>query len=54
MTGTDAHLQALLTYSVYIGALHIRNSDVPWLQEPSAVRNYVNHAGRVFIDALAS
>ena len=52
MTATDAHLQALLTYSVYIGALHIRSSDVPWLQKPSDVRNYVNHAGRVLVDAL--
>jgi AcrR family transcriptional regulator len=52
MAGNDAHLQALLTYSAYIGAMHIRNSDVPWLQEASDVRNYVRHAGRVLVDPL--
>ena len=55
MNGDDAHRQALLTYSIYIGGVHLRKSNVPWLRADSDFSNYVDHAGRVLVgSAVAS
>jgi len=44
-----AHQQALLTYSAYLGGLHLRNGDSPWLRSREEVKAYVQHATRLLI-----
>lgn len=44
-----AHQQALLTYSAYIGGLHLRNGDSQWLRSRDDVKAYVQHATRLLI-----
>ncbi|MGZ7037741.1 MAG: TetR/AcrR family transcriptional regulator [Thermoanaerobaculia bacterium] len=50
MAKEAARQQALLTYSAYIGGVHLRRSDAPWLRDPSDVRAYVEHAARALVD----
>lgn len=41
--------QALLTYSAYIGGLHLRKSDSQWLRSNDDVKAYLRHATRLLI-----
>ena len=50
MADEAAQQQALLTYSAYIGGVHLRRSDAPWLRESSDVNAYVEHAARALVD----
>lgn len=49
LTVKQANHQALLAYSAYIGGLHLRNGDSPWLQSTSDVREFVRQATRLLI-----
>ena len=46
-----AQQQGLLAYSAYIGGVHLRNADTPWLRTPDDVAAYVDHAARVLVGA---
>ncbi len=49
MTDEAAQQQALLAYSAYIGGVHLRSNDAPWLRDADHVNAYVEHASRVLI-----
>jgi AcrR family transcriptional regulator len=51
MTDTGAQQQALLAYSAYIGGVHLRGNDAPWLRDAGDVRAYVEHASIALIEA---
>jgi AcrR family transcriptional regulator len=53
MSDAAARQQALLAYSAYIGGVHLRNNNAPWLREAGDVRAYVEHAERVLIPLAA-
>ncbi|MEA2165151.1 MAG: hypothetical protein QOK37_3278 [Thermoanaerobaculia bacterium] len=49
MPAAAAQQQALLAYSAYIGGVHLRSSDAPWLRDRNDVDAYVEHAAKVLI-----
>lgn len=49
LTDEGAQQQALLAYSAYIGGVHLRNNDAPWLRDAGNVNAYVEHAALVLI-----
>jgi AcrR family transcriptional regulator len=49
MTQHAAQQQALLAYSAYIGGVHLRSNDAPWLRQACDVNAYVEHATLVLI-----
>jgi AcrR family transcriptional regulator len=51
MTENSAQQQALLAYSAYIGGVHLRSNDAPWLRDAADVSAYVEHAAVALIEA---
>jgi AcrR family transcriptional regulator len=51
MTEIAAQQQALLAYSAYIGGVHLRSNDTPWLRDAGDMRAYVEHASLALIEA---
>jgi AcrR family transcriptional regulator len=45
----SAQQQGLLAYSAYIGGVHLRNADTPWLRTPEDLAAYVEHAARTLV-----
>lgn len=50
----EAQRRALLTYTAYVGAVHLRAGDSPWLKTTRAVDEYVDYAGQVLIGTSPS
>jgi AcrR family transcriptional regulator len=50
MTQGAAQQQALLAYSAYIGGVHLRGNNTPWLRETRDVNAYVEHASMALIE----
>ncbi|HEX3067517.1 MAG TPA: helix-turn-helix domain-containing protein [Thermoanaerobaculia bacterium] len=50
MTELAARQQALLAYSAYIGGVHLRSNDAPWLRDARDVNAYVEHASLALIE----
>jgi AcrR family transcriptional regulator len=53
MPAAAARQQALLAYSAYLGGVHLRNNNAPWLRDGGDVRAYVEHAERVLIPSAS-
>ncbi len=49
LTESEAHDRALLTYSAYLGVLHLRRQSTEGLRTPSELEAYLAHAGRTLI-----
>jgi len=49
MANDAAQQQALLAYSAYIGGVHLRSNDAPWLREAANINAYVEHAALVLV-----
>ncbi|MEA2236723.1 MAG: hypothetical protein QOC81_1447 [Thermoanaerobaculia bacterium] len=50
MTEAAAQHQGLLAYSAYIGGVHLRGNDAPWLRDAGDMRAYVEHARIALIE----
>jgi len=51
LSDENAQQQGLLAYSAYIGGVHLRNADTPWLRTADDLAAYVSHAARVLVGA---
>ena len=49
MSNDAAQQQALLAYSAYIGGVHLRSNNAPWLREAGNINAYVEHAALVLV-----
>lgn len=49
MKDDAAQQQSLLAYCAYIGGVHLRSTDAPWLRHAGDVNAYVEHAALVLI-----
>jgi AcrR family transcriptional regulator len=52
MNAVAAQQQALLAYSAYIGGVHLRSNDAPWLGSRTDVNAYVEHAATALIEPV--
>lgn len=52
MPDVAAQQQALLAYSAYIGGVHLRSNDAPWLRGAKDVSAYTEHAALALIEPV--